>query len=1137
MCVLGYIDGSFTSPFYLNIKVDEATVYSVHSTGCLDKIKNNSCSNPAPDGTNILSQAEFVKTMLTWQKNSTDYPGMAKYSGSSSYYSSSDIVGDAEIYYGKDMYHEFYIPPADMPHLNPEQIIFEKTGTSSTTRVVFKNLRVPMAKHVILYDETDPTVLIQESSHHFGVQTLNSSSEDYVIPLRSFLLNENGTLQIKMEADAADAPSPAQGETAQAIADVFKIFYLVSAGADPNIPTNWILWEPTNPATPHTILTSVAGEPLCGYQNAVYDATTCPAVNTSNYIKVVFNPQTPGIRKAKLTIFDSEAPDVDLSKVEVTLQGQAIVYNDGDLKLKTTDPNDDDEDITASGKTIAYADPDYFETTTITFGDDDYFEGSVFTVYPNPTYTAPVVGYTIKDADNTEKCTYCSGDAQIVMNDDGSAQVIVTHGGTYEICVVLAPTDATYGYTMCAMVTVEKLDFDLVDNIEFHTAMYQLDLNDYVTQSLSDATSTFVIATDKTTSDDAKLESSGETGKIDNSLLTLYRLGDVTIIASGSFVRDGVTFSATDTVFRNAQVNRGTMMFEEDGEWTDHSSWHRPDITPLGSNHNVQINAACTLSVSQINSPVPTGVTEQTNDKYPSCYNLSIDAENGHNGSLVIEPEGALEVINKISNDDAERLTLAASEDGQGALVFAGAPDGEPMATVEMYCPSADGQYPIWQYRSAPLADVRIAVDDIQCEEGTPIIYKWSEPLLSNPLGNGPEHWEETDNVQPELGYAFAMPYHSGGYTCKAEGQLRNEDITVDLAYSSERQNNQGNNLIANPFPAPIDVAKMYATDFENAEATLYFFNSGSYDTYMSYWESGAANIFGTSPSQVYAYPLISGATAAWVGYTYDPLTKKPAAASTPAKLKIPSGESFCVHATAANGEFTLRAETMASHEASGKMMAPKEEEHFNALGIVVTGGEKGDRVVLMENENCTDGFDNGYDATKLNLFGGPQIYATNRFGKTSVNVAENLTGQYVGFAAEKNGLKYKMSFQTNRLDGYTALYLYDTKEKKYVDVLAGEEYEFTGTHSGEERRFVIVGETEDGEMRTGTEKRIDVFGGRMLVSGFDGEDVPVGIYDAQGKLMWQESTEKGPWFELPESLPNGVYFVWVENCQTKFVK
>lgn len=906
----------------------------------------------------------------------------------------------------------------------------------------------------------------------------------------------------------------------------------MAAGADPNIPTNWILWNPTDETVPQTILTSVAGEALCGYQNAEYDATTCPAVNTSNYIKVVFNPTTPGIRKAKLIIFDSAAPAEDLSKVEISLEGQAIDYNDGMLKLKTTDPDDTDEDIIAEGKTMAYEDPEYFERTTITFGDDDYFEGSVFTVYPNPTYTAPVIGYTIKDADNTEKCTYCSGDAEIYLNEDGSGQVVVSHGGTYEICVTLAGTVGTYPMTMCAMITIEKLDFD-VSEIELHTAMYRLNLNDYVTQSLADAVSSFSIVTDKTTSADALLETG--TGEIGNSLLTLYRLGNVTIAATGSFVRDGHTYTATDTVFNKVNVNRGTMVFEQDGEWTDHSKWHRPDITPLGENHNVRINAACTLSVAAIDNPVPDNVEEESGDRYPSCYNLTVDAEDGQ---LLIEPAGALEVKNQFSNADAGRVILAADEDGQGAVVFASAPDNQPMATVEAYCPGTAGAVnPIWQYRSVPLADESIALTDITCEDGTPIIYKWNEELLSNPLGNGPEHWTETEDVEPQLGYAFAMLNHNGGYICRAEGQLRNTALTVPLAYSAKQHNNRGNNLVANPFPAPMDVAMIYVTDFVNAEATLYFFNSGSYKTYLDYWKSGAENIFGTSPSQVYAYPLISGATAAWVGYSYESLTKKPTAAAAPASLKIPSGESFCVHAIGDEASFRFRPETMANNTPSGKMFAPREDEHFNALGIVVTGDDMGDRVVLMENGNCTDGFDNGYDATKLNMFGGPQIYAAADFGRAAVNVAGSLTGQYVGFAAAKNGIKYTMTFQTSRLEGYKKLYLYDTKEKRYIDILAEEEYQFTGTHSGEDRRFVIVGEPEDGDVRTGTERRIDVFGDRMLVSGFDGVDAAVVIFDANGKTLWQETTAHGPWFQLPDELPAGVYFVWAEDCVTKFVK
>ena len=49
--------------------------------------------------------------------------------------------------------------------------------------------------------------------------------------------------------------------------------------------------------------------------------------------------------------------------------------------------------------------------------------------------------------------------------------------------------------------------------------------------------------------------------------------------------------------------------------------------------------------------------------------------------------------------------------------------------------------------------------------------------------------------------------------------------------------------------------------------------------------------------------------------------------------------------------------------------------------------------------------------------------------------------------------------------------------------------------------------------------------------------DAAIVIFDANGKTLWQETTAHGPWFQLPDELPAGVYFVWAEDCVTKFVK
>lgn len=541
-------------------------------------------------------------------------------------------------------------------------------------------------------------------------------------------------------------------------------------------------------------------------------------------------------------------------------------------------------------------------------------------------------------------------------------------------------------------------------------------------------------------------------------------------------------------------ANNKDYIFEgtSDDNWSNPENWNVNALP--NENVDVTIDAACKVS-----------------DNSAECANLQFT----ENGSLTITTEGALNVAEELTNTDPEKLHIEADENGSGTVIFGNIDgcDNGPWAKVDLYIPlttEATGvqhQGYKWRYMGAPVKEG--AVQGISDK----YIYQWDEGDHGSD-GYYSECWlPVSGNISRWNGYAMATT-ETGAYIT---GQLINcEDATYALDFGSGDHDHadKGNNLITNSFSAPIKLGNLTTDNFGGANATIYFFNSGTH----SDWKNNQNGRPGTLAGQYQAFPVNSFSTTT-----------------------IPAGQAFFVEATATGQTFHFTYSSVVA-SASGAAYAPKKQDEFNVLQVNIVGTDSlGDLLWLMENENCSEKFDNGYDGLKkLGVEGTPQIYATNKFGRTSVNVDQTITGQYLGFMAGKNGVHYTISFNTDRLEGYDELYLYDTQENKYVNIIKGETYTFTGKRSGEEKRFLIVGQREDEEddvvTRTGDERRIEVVGNQALVMGFDGSDADVRVVDMQGRTVCEWNMKEGPWFELPD-LPGGVYVISVEKCQTKFVK
>ena len=287
------------------------------------------------------------------------------------------------------------------------------------------------------------------------------------------------------------------------------------------------------------------------------------------------------------------------------------------------------------------------------------------------------------------------------------------------------------------------------------------------------------------------------------------------------------------------------------------------------------------------------------------------------------------------------------------------------------------------------------------------------------------------DLMEPFKGYCVIYN-GSAGHTYNMTGTLvTNADHTCSsLSYKWGGAEDMVNeNLLANPWLAPIKINAMQSSDFTNTEATIYIFKSGSKDDY-------ATDAKGN----------------------YDTYTIGTAGSNV-----IPAMQSFSVFTTAASGSVALDYSKIV-YDPAGETnpvanKAPKRvaEEEANKVRVFVSAESGyGDMVYMWERSDFSEGFENGWDGHKIaGDKEAPQFYAITPDGKMSVNCVPDFEGTIMGFKAGTEDNTYTFSFEYNNEDD--ALYLYDIEENKYTRVMKGNTYTFSTNDKIEHNRFVLT--------------------------------------------------------------------------------
>lgn len=442
-----------------------------------------------------------------------------------------------------------------------------------------------------------------------------------------------------------------------------------------------------------------------------------------------------------------------------------------------------------------------------------------------------------------------------------------------------------------------------------------------------------------------------------------------------------------------------------DGKWSTASNWSPACVPTI--DHNAIITKPVTVDIA-----------------HATAKSIVLD-QNSKTGKLTIEANKGLEVVGTITRttDGTDRLAtreedlvLESSSAGNASLIFNNS--NACQATVMMYSKATIvGNTWNWQFMGTPFT----SANALYSYYGS-YLYEWQSRGDWDVVPNG-------GTMTPFTGYCITQ---DGPTTYVMDGTLNpNDDVEIYIPASLEF-------VMANSWTAPISVCNFTATTLPLSNQTIYLYNTGFTPDPEHPAEAG------TGPGTYVAMPINSAVytgnylIAPMEGFYVD--NRSGSAATITLKydeLVRPSGDHTDIVA--------------------GAMHAPKRvaaEAEPDVMKIKATGSRYSERVVILEREDFSEGFDNGWDGKNLNEPGvAPIIYALREDGtKDAVSAIPTYEGTVVGFRIGEDN-NYTFSFN---YDGEDIWYLNDLKEEKSTLIDAANTYSFVAEAGDAEARFII---------------------------------------------------------------------------------
>lgn len=483
-------------------------------------------------------------------------------------------------------------------------------------------------------------------------------------------------------------------------------------------------------------------------------------------------------------------------------------------------------------------------------------------------------------------------------------------------------------------------------------------------------------------------------------------------------------------------------------DWSNVNNW-RGGLVPTSS-------STVSISYAALNQPhILNGTTAL-------CRDISLNS----GASLTIEPGGKLTVSGNFSNNGS--VNIISSATGTGSLITNGTVTGSDFNIEQYLTPNK------WHLISAP-NDVSTANTFLG-----DYLQSWSESTAA---------W--TDIIDPETPLSLMTGYtvyKSGSAATKIfEGTPATGNQSTTLSYHNLATNNDGMNLVGNPYPSAINWDVL----------------QGTY---------GAAYIWDPSASSG------AGDYLEWN-------------ANTGGNQNIAPMQGFFIY-TATNGSSFQLTNNNRVH-ASGSYYKSAQGKLQNSLVLTGSNGIYEDEFILQFDDQANAGFELSRDAWKI-ISGGSgisQIYSISPDGKLAMDVRPFEKVISLGFSNDKPGT-YTIALK--QLTDLGNAVLEDTWNNTFTDLAKGA-YTFKWQPSDDEQRFRLHMGALDIKV-TETDPAVTVYShnNTLYCSLADTREADIKVYSMAGQLLINRTNVSGiQQFQLA----SGAYVVIIVNETNTMVK
>jgi hypothetical protein len=474
--------------------------------------------------------------------------------------------------------------------------------------------------------------------------------------------------------------------------------------------------------------------------------------------------------------------------------------------------------------------------------------------------------------------------------------------------------------------------------------------------------------------------------------------------------------------------------------------------------------------------------------------------------TTIISPRQKLRGI-LLSNgllDANSNLTLL-SDTNQTALID-GSGGGEVEGTVylQRYLASGFG----YKYFGSPFREAYVGQFGVYMNLGAvfPTFYRYDENRFftgwityTNPSGL----------LIPMQAYAVNFGTSQAPKTIEFEGVVNNNTQIPATLFNSNRPFTLGFNLVANPYPSPVDWNVSYGWIRSNIDNALYYFNAGTTDQYTGTYSTYINNI------------------------SSDGI----------ANNIIPAMQGFFVHVS--DGNYPVAATLIFTNYVRVNNLSPY--FHKNAYSEtrpllrltarIAEDGTSADPVVIYFDHDATLDFDKEMDALKLMNTDVlvPSLYTVSPNGdhlsiNGMPNPVDSITVIPLGLKSKKKGLVIFSARDIERMPFNLYIYLCDNKTGAYQNLVLHPEYRVHLAEGDYENRFSIIFSRYDLRYQPGPDESFHVYSSRnrlfIYISQPSGEKTDLVIHNMIGQQVLRQQLNGDGYQELDLNVSTGIYIV-----------